>query len=250
MKEFLADLHIHSVLSPCGDLEMTPRNIVSTAIRNGLDMIAITDHNSTRMCRIISDYAISKGLVVIPGAEVNTAEEVHCLALFGSWDHVTRFQIFLDQHLLNLKNDPDLFGHQVVVDKDENIIYKEERSLITGLKASIKEVELMVHQLEGLFIPAHIYRRQYGIISQLGMMPDDLVIDAVELTPGCYSPDHPNPSKAQWIFNSDAHYIDQIGKFSTRLRLKHAEFNELRLAFMNSDGRSVVGLNHIEATGE
>ena len=246
MKEFLADLHIHSVLSPCGDLEMTPRNIVFFALEQGLSMIAITDHNSTRMCRIISDYAAEKGLVVIPGAEVNTSEEVHCLALFGNWEQTDLFQIFLDEHLLDIQNKLSIFGEQVVVDKDENILYTEKRSLITGLKASITEVEAMVHSLNGLFIPAHIYRRQNGIIHQLGMLPENLNYDALELTPGSYSVEYSGENKTgdhrSWIFSSDAHFTDQIGKFNTRLMMESPGFSELKLALKNSEGRSVLGL--------
>ena len=246
MKEFLADLHIHTVLSPCGDFEMTPRNIVDAAIGKGLNMIAVTDHNSTRMCRIISEYAAKKGLTVIAGAEVNTSEEVHCLALFGTWEQVEIFQLFLDEHLLDIQNKPSIFGDQVVVDSNENILYTEKRSLITGLKVSIDEVELFVHSLDGLFIPAHIYRRQNGIIHQLGILPESLNYDALELTPGSYSDEYLRKNKLEvnhsWIFDSDAHFIDQIGKFSTRLMMKSPEFSELKLALKNSEGRSVLGL--------
>ena len=246
MKEFLADLHIHSVLSPCSDLDMTPRNIVSTALKQGLSLIAITDHNSTRMCRIISDYAATMGLVVIPGAEVNTSEEVHCLALFGNWEQVYLFQNFIDENLVEVQNKPSVSGDQVVVDPFENIIYTEERSLITGLKVSIEEVESFVHSLDGLFIPAHIFRRQNGIIHQLGILPESLNYDALELTPGSHSDENLKKikmtEKRPWIFDSDAHFIDQIGKFSTRLMMKSPEFSELKLALKNSEGRSVLGL--------
>lgn len=243
MMEFLADLHIHSVLSPCGDLEMTPRNIVKMALKKGLDMIAITDHNSTKMCHIISDYAAQNGVMVIPGAEVNTSEEVHCLALFGNWDQVDLFQKYLDKNLIDIQNEPFIFGDQVVIDVDENILYTEEHSLITGLRASIGEVEAMVHKLDGLFIPAHIYRRNHGIIHQLGMLPENLNFDALEITPGSYSEDYLMPeNRSNWIFDSDAHFIEQIGKFSTRLIMKSPGFNELKLALKNSEGRSVIGL--------
>jgi PHP family Zn ribbon phosphoesterase len=246
MKEFLADLHIHTVLSPCGDFEMTPRNIVDAALGKGLNMIAITDHNSTRMCHTISEYAAKKGLAVIAGAEVNTSEEVHCLVLFGNWEQVELFQIFLNEHLLNIQNNPSIFGDQVVIDNDENIIYTETRSLITGLNVSIEEVESFVHSLDGLFIPAHIFRRQNGIIHQLGILPENLNYDALELTPGSYSDENLKKikmtEKRPWIFDSDAHFIDQIGKFSTRLMMKSPEFSELKLALKNSEGRSVIGL--------
>jgi PHP family Zn ribbon phosphoesterase len=248
MKEFLADLHIHSVLSPCGDLAMTPRTIVGAALNKGLAMIAITDHNSMRMCRIISDYAKEFGLLVIPGAEVNTVEEVHCLALFGDWELASNFQLFLDHQLKKIKNDPRIFGDQVVVDRDELILYTEKRSLITGLKAPISAIAEVVHRLGGLFIPAHIYRKQYGIIPTLGMLPENLMIDALEITPGCHSKEignsHEIDSNVTRIFNSDAHFPDQIGNFSTRLWMEEPSFDELRLALRNLEGRAVIGLNH------
>ena len=252
MKEFLADLHIHSVLSPCSDLDMTPRNIVDAALKQGLSMIAITDHNSTRMCRIISEFAAKKRLVVIPGVEVNTLEEVHCLAFFGKWKQVALFQNFLDEHLLDIHNKPSIFGDQVVINPDELILYTEERSLVTGLKVSICEVEAMVHSLDGLFIPAHIYRRQNGIIHQLGMIPKALKCDALEITPGSYSDDYliksEIPENLSRVFNSDAHFTDQIGNFSTILFMESPNFSELKLALKNSEGRSVLGLQKILGT--
>ncbi len=245
MKEFLADLHIHSVLSPCGDLDMTPRNIVDAALKQHLSMIAITDHNSTKMCRIISDYAEKKGLMVIPGAEINTSEEVHCIALFGEWKQVELFQQFLDLHLLDIKNKPSVFGNQIVVDHNENILYTEKRLLITGLNASISEVEAIVHSLEGLFIAAHIFRRQNGIIHQLGMLPKNLNFDALELTPGSYSDDYLTKTLVSdnmtWVYNSDAHFTSQIGVFCSRLMIERPCFSELKLALQNSQGRSVIG---------
>jgi PHP family Zn ribbon phosphoesterase len=246
MRTFLADLHIHTLLSPCGDLEMTPRMVVEKSLERGLSIIAISDHNSTRMGEIIAAFAATKGLTVLPAVEVNTAEEVHCLAILPDWKRAATFQQFLDNKLIVIKNKPSLFGYQVVVDVDEQVLFTEDRLLVSALKASVKEVETEVHQLNGLFIPAHISRRQNGILHQLGFIPHDLECDAYELTPGSLRENYwelvPNGEHATWIFSSDAHYPEQIGKFSTGFWLEKPSFEELKMALKNEQGRRVEGL--------
>src|SRR5664279_1554325 len=129
MDFYRADLHIHTVLSPCGDLEMSPGNIVSAAALKGLDIIGITDHNSTRHCDLVARMGAKKGIYVIQGVEVTTKEEVHCLAFFENTDTLQKFQEFLDASLPEIKNDPSIFGYQVQVDEDENVVYEETRLL-------------------------------------------------------------------------------------------------------------------------
>ena len=121
---FKADLHIHTCLSPCGDLEMSPRNIIQKAIEQGLDIIAITDHNSTRNVKTCMELGDKNNLFVIGGCEINTQEEVHCLAYFPDLEKLDEFQNFLDEHLPDIKNNPDIFGQHVAVDEDDNIIYE------------------------------------------------------------------------------------------------------------------------------
>ena len=113
MKMYRTDLHIHTVLSPCGGLEMSPEQIVEAAIAKGLDIIAITDHNSTRQCKAVIEAGEERGLKVFGGAEVNTREEVHCLTLFEDIETLTVFQEYLDDFLPDIPNDPDSFGHQI-----------------------------------------------------------------------------------------------------------------------------------------
>lgn len=237
MKKFRADLHIHTVLSPCGDLEMSPDTIIARALEMRLDIIGITDHNTTRQCKVIRRMGAMNGLLVLTGAEVTTKEEVHCLAFFETEDQLDDFQEFLDQHLPDIPNDVKRFGHQVAVDADNNIVYTEERLLISALDQSIDQVEAEVHRLNGLFIPAHIDKRRFGIIQQLGFVPPDLKVDALEISPFCTQQEflsaHPELINYLFISGSDAHYPEQIGSRVTVFEMETAGFAEIRKAIFN-----------------
>lgn len=156
MNRFKADLHIHTVLSPCGDLEMSPSNIIRAAKSKQLDLIGITDHNTTRQCAVIRELGLKEGIYVLCGTEVTTKEEAHCLAFFDTTESLEAFQDYLDAHLPKVKNNPDLFGYQVAVDADDNIFFEEDRSLLSAIDQSIEKIEETIHSLNGIFIPAHI----------------------------------------------------------------------------------------------
>ena len=248
MRQYKADMHMHTVLSPCGDLLMSPKNIVEMALSRGLDIIAITDHNSTLMCKIIHDYALPYNITVIPGVEVNTKEEVHCLAYFHNFEQVNEFQIYLDQHLPFVKNNVDYFGHQVVVDANELIIDEIDKLLIAALDVSIDEVCKKVHETGGLFIPAHIDRPKYSIISQLGFIPPDLKVDAVELsrhtTVDDFIKQNPFYSEYAFIQSSDAHFVENIGDPYTVFELEAPTLTEIALALHNIDNRKTLTPRH------
>ena len=246
MMDFRADLHIHTTLSPCGDLDMHPVNIVSRAVKMGLGIIGITDHNTTRHCELIARLAAEKGIYALQGAEVTTKEEVHCLAFFENTDSLKTFQKFLDESLPDILNVPELFGYQVQVDEDEKIVYEETRLLVSALSRSIEEVEVYVHALGGLFIPAHIDRRKNSIYSQLGFLPESLNADALEVSrhssPGEFGNVHPEIKSFSIISSSDAHFPDSIGTNTTHLRLEEASFAEIRMALRGENGRRIIAL--------
>ena len=235
MKMYRADLHIHTVLSPCGGLEMSPERIVEKAIAKGLDMIAITDHNSTRQCKAVIDAGRDRGLMVISGAEVNTREEVHCLALFEDIETLDIFQKYLDDFLPDIPNDPDTFGHQVWVNRNEEIEGVETRLLLSGLEQSVEDVERKVHSLNGLFIPAHVDRPMYGVYSQLGFIPDTLHCDALEVSANA-KPVFFESTKIRdsypIISNSDAHHLEMIGNGFTTYLMESPTFAELKKAII------------------
>ena len=244
MEFFRADLHIHTVLSPCSDLEMSPRNIVSEAAFKDLDIIGITDHNTTLHCDLIARLGAEKGIFVMQGAEVTTKEEVHCLAFFENTDTLKKFQEFLDASLPEVKNDPLIFGDQVQVDEDENVVYEETRLLTNAISRSVGETEEYIHSLKGLFIPAHINRTKNSIYSQLGFLPDNMRADALEVsrtsTPESFIKIHPETKDFTLIRSSDAHYQNDIGKAFTTFFINEPTFAEIRMALRGEKGRKII----------
>ena len=244
MNKYRGDLHIHTVLSPCGDLEMSPANIISKALEKDLDIIGITDHNTTRHCKLISKLAEPKGIFVMMGAEVTTREEAHCLTFFENDDQLSDFQAYLETHLPPVLNDTQKFGYQVVIDEDEKIIDEIEYLLISALDQSIEQVEQKVHSLGGIFIPAHIDRPSYSIISQLGFIPADLLIDGIEISANCkvqsVLPFLGKHNDKSIIRNSDAHYVENIGQAFNIFEMNHMSFKEVKLALQGIDGRKIT----------
>jgi len=231
--QFRADLHIHTVLSPCGSLEMSPERIVDEALAKGLSIIAITDHNSTKQCKAVIEVGKGRGLMVIGGVEVNTREEIHCIALFENIEALDKFQTYLDEYLPNIPNNPDKFGHQVWVNREEEIEGVEERLLLSGLDQSIDDVEQKVHSLKGLFIPAHVDRPMYGIFAMLGFIPDSLKCDALEVS--CNADESffemtKIKEKYPIVKSSDAHYPEQIGSSFTTFEMENVTFEGVREA--------------------
>jgi len=244
MKTFKADLHMHTVLSPCGDLEMSPLSIVKKALEVDLDIIGITDHNTTRQCAEVVKIGQEFGLTVFSGAEVTTKEEVHCLTFFENFEKLEAFQIYLDEHLPAIPNDAEKFGHQVWVNKEEEILGVEERLLISAINQSIDEVEHKVRELNGLFIPAHIFRPRFSVYSQLGFMPFDIKPDAIGIGANTNIEEqmqcHPELSQFTVLRSSDAHQLQFIGSHYSVFEMKEASFNEVRMALLNKEGRQVI----------
>jgi 3',5'-nucleoside bisphosphate phosphatase len=234
MRSFRADLHIHTVLSPCGSLDMSPAVIVTAAVQKGLDMIAVSDHNSTLHCELIVTIGREAGLSVLRAAEVTSAEDVHSLVILPDNDARAAFQEWLEGHSTHVRHDPRLFGDQVVLDREENIVAEIEYFLPAALDASLDEVEREAHRLGALFIPAHIDRPSFSITSQLGFIPEDLYIDAVEVVGR--APDLLYPV----IRNSDAHMPEHIGRRYTTYLLKEATFEELAKALRGEEGRKIL----------
>lgn len=242
MKLYRADLHIHTVLSPCGNLEMSPSNIINKAVEQSLDIIGVTDHNSTLHGPLMRKLGKQQNVFVMTGAEVTTREEVHCLAFFENDEMLGIFQGYLDRHLPVIKNKPSVFGYQVVVDENENILKQIEPLLITGIRQSIDEVERMVHQLNGIFIPAHVNKKVNSILGNLGFLPADLKADAMEVTGDldAFLRSYPEFDKFSIVKSSDAHQPELIGKRITLFELDHPDFNEVKMALCRVNNRRIV----------
>lgn len=243
MKVFRADLHTHTVLSPCGDLEMSPVNIVRVAKERGLDILGITDHNSTLHAVLIKQLAEKEGIMVMMGVEVTTKEEVHCLCFFEKEKQLAEFQTYLNNYLPKIPNNIQKFGYQVVVNEEEEIVQEIDNLLILALNQGINEVEQKVHELKGLFIPAHINKSINSVISQLGFLPPDLKVDALEISMHTTKKEFISKNNYlkgyNFIQSSDAHYIDNIGNVCTIFFMEELSFIEVRKAFKMEDGRKI-----------
>jgi PHP family Zn ribbon phosphoesterase len=244
MNLYQADLHIHSVLSPCADLEMSPGNIVSKAKEMGLSIIAVTDHNSTLHSPLTRHLAEDAGMLAICGAEVTTREEVHCICLFADEEGRASFQKFLEEHIQKVPNKPDILGYQVVVNEKEEIVDEVEYSLHGALNVGINELEGVVHSLRGIFIPAHVDRPKFSLTSQLGFIPPDLNYDALEVSINSSIESicalNPSVTRKRFIRSSDAHFIDQVGSVSTKFRMENLSFDDLLKAIMGIDGFDII----------
>jgi len=240
---YKADLHIHTVLSPCGSLEMSPVNIVHEATRKGIDIIGITDHNATHHASLIRRLAADSGIFVMMGAEVTSTEEVHCLAYFDADEILVQFQQFIDEHIQKVPNNPEKFGHQLIVDENENILSQVDWLLINATNLSIDEIEIKVHELGGIFIPAHIDRSAFSLISQLGFVPPELKADAFEISKYAKVQDmlnkFPYLKDKAFVKGSDAHFLRDIGNPYTEIKIQSPNFEEIRKAIFGLDGRMI-----------
>jgi PHP family Zn ribbon phosphoesterase len=244
LREFSADLHIHTCLSPCASLDLAPRKIVERAKNESLDIIAITDHNTAKNVQVVMRLGEKLGLAVIPGMEVQTREEIHLLTLFADWPSIAAWDEEVRQHLPDVRNDPEVFGDQPIVDEEGNISGFEERLLLNSIHLSLEDVKRRVEGHGGLIIPSHFDKGSFSLISQLGLIPEDLELEALEMSPRRGLRQAGGIADAALhiprIVSSDAHRLEDIGTARTVLRLADSSLKELRLAFRGQAGRQIV----------
>lgn len=238
---FKADLHIHTVLSPCGDFEMSPTAIVDRALARGLDMIAISDHNTTRQVKVTQRIGKAKGLFVLGGVEVTSQEETHCLCFFPNDEQLDAFQAFLDAHLPPIPNDEDRFGYQLIVDENDEIVGEEQYHLLNAIDVDIDGIYDEVHRIGGLFVPAHINKGTTSLMSQLGFVPPDLRADALEINKFITRDEIVKKfaylKRFHFITDSDAHFINNVGDVYNIIYMEHRSFDEFAKALHGEDGR-------------
>ena len=223
--EYYYDLHIHSALSPCGDNDMTPNNIVNMSIIKGLDIIAVTDHNSCGNVRAVMEVA-GDNLLVVPGMEVETSEEIHVVCYFPTIEAAEKMWEFVKVNMQDIKNREEIFGEQLYMDAEDNVIGKEELLLVTATKLSIYEVVKKAKECGGVAVPAHIDRDSYSVLSNLGFMPPDLEVSAVEITPKNREKLAQDYKNQKILSSSDAHYLENIAAPECTIELisKSAEY--------------------------
>ena len=242
MKKFRADLHVHTVLSPCAEVEMIPPLIVQEALERNIDIIAITDHNASANVQAVQKAALGSPLKVLAGMEVQSREDVHLLCLFENFEILEIWQSAVDASLPDMQNNAEFFGDQFVVDESGEFIRSEPRMLLTSTDFSIDEIFERVNTLGGLVIPAHVNRSSYGLFPTLGLLSDQWPILALEIsrhiTPEEASITFPDLKGIPLIQSGDVHRLDEfLG--TTIFTLAEPTLAEIRMAFQNEDQRKV-----------
>jgi predicted metal-dependent phosphoesterase TrpH len=243
LKPVLADLHVHTVLSACAEVEMIPPLIVRRARQLGLGLIAITDHNAVLNVAAVMEASTGTGIAVLPGMELQTKEEVHLLCLFDTVEQSIEWQRQVFERLPDLKNREEFFGPQFVVDASGDYVATEERLLQTSADMALEEAVAAVHALGGMAVPAHVDRPSYSVLANLGFIPKHLDAEALEVTRR-FVPDEGFarwPELAAWplVVSGDAHMLNDMQN-RTLFKIETPSIAEIRLALKAQEGRKVV----------
>ncbi len=234
---------MHTVVSPCAAVEMIPPLIVQKALERGINLIAITDHNSSANVAAVQKAALGTELTVLPGMELQTREEVHVLCLFDTLEQIETWQAKVDARLPDIQNNIDYFGEQFVVDETGEFIRREARLLITSANLTLKESVEGVNRLGGLVIPAHVNRRAFSLIANLGFVPPDLPLEALEisrhLSPQAACDTFPQLKNYTLIQSGDVHRLEEFMGVNV-FRLADPSIAEIKKALLNQAGRSIT----------
>ena len=244
LRRLRADLHIHTCLSPCGELAMSPRAVVEAARTAGLDLIAVTDHNTTENAAAVAGAAAGTGLTVLPGIELTTAEEAHILGLFDAGADLGPFQAEVYRGLPDLPSKRKFIRDQVLADAEDYVTGFSPRCLFGATEFSVREAVDLIHAYGGLAIASHIDREAFSLVSQLGFIPPGLGLEAVEVSPLADAAGAREalgvPPGLPIVRFSDAHKPDEIGTATTDLLIVSPSVAEIRLALAGRDGRKVI----------
>lgn len=211
MERYRYDLHMHSCLSPCGDNDMTPNNLVNMAALLGCQILALTDHNTCRNTPAAVKVGEQVGVLVIPGMELCTAEEAHVVCLFETVENALAFDDYVQAHTMQIPNRPEIFGEQLILDEQDEYVGRIEHLLITASEISVNDVQRIVREYGGVAFPAHVDKDAYSVIASLGAIPPEAEFTAAELSAGADREMqirlHPELSGLCLLQDSDAHYL-------------------------------------------
>jgi hypothetical protein len=241
LKAFRADLHIHTCLSPCGELEMSPLGIARKASEKNIDILGICDHNSAENVPALREAAEPFRINVLAGMEITSQEEVHILGLFDSLEAAFEVQAVVYDHLPG-ENDEEAFGLQVVVNAEGEVLRFNPKLLIGASTLTLERIVELIHSFDGLAIASHIDREGFSLIGQLGFVPRNISIDALEVSPR--TPLEEARKKFNFGFplttSSDAHRLEEIGQATTSFLLEAGTAAEIRLALQKGKGRKIL----------
>lgn len=221
--KYFYDLHLHSCLSPCGDMDMTPNNIVGMAKLLGLDVIALTDHNTSLNCEATMRAGEKNGLLVIPGMELTTSEDIHAVCLFPTLERALEWNDYVDNNRIKIRNKPDIYGRQVIMDENDEETGEIEALLLPATNISIMNARRLVGKFGGVCYPAHIDRDSLSILSVLGEIDESCGFTTAELADRSkldfLKAQHPILDSLNIVTNSDAHYLENMRDAENYLEL-------------------------------
>jgi PHP family Zn ribbon phosphoesterase len=230
------DFHIHSSLSPCGDADMTPNNIVNMAKLKGLDVIALTDHNACGNCGALMSVGEREGLLVLPGMELCTNEDIHVVCLFNTLEGALDFERKVRLSLQPIKNRAEIFGEQLLLDNMDNVTGSEDTLLITATGIGVDAVLSLCREFGGAAFPAHADKTSNGIIPILGAIPPEAGFESAELSAACdkktFITANPSLAGLNIFSDSDAHYLWQISEKQNKLPVNVAKKEDI-IDFIN-----------------
>ncbi len=229
MNKYYYDFHLHSALSPCADNDMTPGNIAGMASLAGLNIAALTDHNSCRNCPSFFAAAKKYGLIPIAGMELTTSEDIHLVCLFSDLESALAFNDEIDSRRILILNRVDIFGEQFIFDENDEHVAAEEYFLPNATTVSLDEAPEIVKSYGGICYPAHIDRQANGIVATLGVFPENPVFFAAELHDLSKKEEYikrfPNLENIPILIGSDAHYLTDIRDASSFLEIEDKPYS-------------------------
>ena len=213
MSRLYYDFHVHSCLSPCGDADNTPNNIAGIAYLNGVRIMALTDHNTSKNCPAFFAAARRYGIIPIAGMELTTAEDIHAVCLFERLEDALAFNEEVDARRMRVKNREEIFGEQLILDEEDNVIGREEDLLINATSIALDEAPAIAAKYDGICYPAHIDRPANGAIEILGDFPHYAGFHLAELNDMSSKDEYVSKyglEHVRLLVSSDAHYLDQL----------------------------------------
>ncbi len=233
MNRYYYDFHIHSCISPCADNDMTPANIAGMATLAGLNIVALTDHNTTKNCPAFFKAAKANGIIAVAGMELTTAEDIHIVCLFEKLSEALSFGEEIEKHRIRIKNRPDIFGDQLIVDEEDNIIGIDEDLLSNATDIPYDDVPKLVKSFNGICFPAHIDREANGVIATLGTFPQEPHFNIAEFhneeVREEYIAKYPILKDKLLTIGSDAHFLWDIRDKSAYFELNDEPFSSDRV---------------------
>lgn len=237
MKRYAFDLHLHSCLSPCGGEDNTPANLAGMCALAGLEVVALTDHNTCGNCAAFCRAAEHYGLLALPGMELTTLEEAHVVCLFPGLEAADAFSALVGEKLPRLKNDPAVFGPQIYMDEEDRVLGETDAFLAGAASIGIYEAAALAASFGGIAYPAHIDRPSFSLLANLGLWDPDMGFSVAEISKNCPPGlfDRPDLQGVPHFDGSDAHYLDQIRDAHQTMALQ-SRTSQAVLAWLRAGG--------------